>query len=70
MLDYSGLSLLVTGVFTGAALLVRAISEFRCTRLSLCSGFRNCAGVTCECHDDEDIGDPNNDNEDGDGGAT
>ena len=49
MLDYGGISLLVTGLFTGLAIVVKSISEFRCRRVSVCSGVQGCAGVTCEC---------------------
>lgn len=59
MLDFSGLSLLATGITTGMALLVRALASFRFRRITMCSGGggEGCAGVRCDCRtgsDEED----------------
>lgn len=59
-MDFSGLSLLATGLTTGLALLVRALASFRFHRITMCSGGggEGCAGVRCDCRagseEDED----------------
>lgn len=67
MIDFSGLSLLVGGLTTGLALMIRALAGFRFRRITMCSGGggEGCAGLRCDCRHHDDASDAEEEKEEG-----